>query len=932
MDNHSGEESAPDNTITPGMDWSEVEKWRIQSPGEAWGAIEASDHSLVEGRVSALLKLGGAGDLVCRPPEPLPIPEGSNAAQVWVHLPVPFERDHLPELVVLFDQDKECSLGRLDFQGWHLLHKLIGHLEIHAFAGLAIRGILAREEVEFVLDGLSFCPAPSAQLDEIPVDLSKVYSAPPSMQPTTEEEIDNSIEQDGISFLFEARSLSAVVHFIYTPIEGTFSDIELEINSSDPIKPAQDGGITIEMGGREWASNDETIERHFVSCEQVGDCVEARWQWKHGEELADFLYRFRIEGKSLVVELEGGNHKATGVSLGHVEEAIHPRLICIPYFNLGPNDPHILCTSGVFVSSLLDWYKSRASTLFAPTAEDGSPALILNGGCSYAPGSDGKRNALHERWVLTVSRRFDEVLPAIPVPQQIHDPADLRELIWYPIASLEPAEETYVEVYEHLLKLKQWGMDHLLVLHPPETWHDGDGNATLTLRAAAGKGGDDALSEYLDALPDLGYKYSLYTNYKDISPINEQWNPAQVALLPDGNLAPTKSGCYLFKPTRAMAVAAAHTASIVEKYQAPVIFLGDHASTPPWDRLDCDVRLEKPASFASTFYAEQAMLKAQAQQNLVVGEGGSHWLYPGLLRGYLARQTGPDPAQKPLLVDFALRNLHPLETDAGLGSPEQFFGGEIPAEEKRGNSRYLDRYLATTVAYGHAGCLPDFAEWGLPAVVKTYYLLQKLQTYYLGSPVASINYHYNGNLLDTTEALISGAHDHSQVRIVYENGLQVCVNGGWENNWTFEHAGETITLPPASFWAHAPDGLLVYSADTGSGRIDFARCPEYYYCDTRGTQMNMGPISLDGAALVRERKWEIDVYPIDCTAPIRVQPTKFWTDRRLPRLRLLAFRPEEDEPESLNPEMTENEVIFQQTEDFYLYRITLPEWMVEPGR
>ena len=38
-----------------------------------------------------------------------------------------------------------------------------------------------------------------------------------------------------------------------------------------------------------------------------------------------------------------------------------------------------------------------------------------------------------------------------------------------------------MEIYERLLTFKQWGMDHLLVNHPADTWHDGDGNTGLTL-------------------------------------------------------------------------------------------------------------------------------------------------------------------------------------------------------------------------------------------------------------------------------------------------------------------------------------------------------------------------------------------------------------------------------------------------------------------
>ena len=686
------------------------------------------------------------------------------------------------------------------------------------------------------------------------------------------------------------------------------------------------------MGGREWAANDDNIERHFVSCEQVGECVEARWQWKHGDELADFLYRFSIQGKSFIIELEAGNDKTTGVSLGHVEEALQPRLIGVPYFNLGANSPQILCTSGVFVSSLLDWYHSRASTLFAPLSADSQKELMLNGGCTYVPKSDGKRNPLHERWFITVSRQFEEVLPSVPVPKTILPQDTLKDLVWYPISNLAPSEETYVESYERLLNLKEWGLDQLLVIHPASIWCDNSSNSTLSLNAAPLKGGDDALSEYLEALVDLGYVFSLYSNYRDISPLNEKWSPDQAALSNDGNPAPTAPGAYLFKPSQALSSAAEHIASITSKFNSPSIFLGIHTASPPWERIDCDSRLEHAAGFLNTLYAEQNILASISRHTLAIGEGGSHWLYPGLLHGYTGRQSGSEPCKSPLLVDFALRFLHPLQIGAGLGSPEQFFGAKIPLDEKHSTSSYLDRYLATTVAYGHAAYLPAVEEWGLPTIIKTYYLLQKLQACYLAQKVNSIRYHQNGNYLDATEALISGSYEQSQVEISYENGLKIFVNGSWSDDWALEHAGETFNLPPASFWAHSPDGLLVYSADSGKGRIDYANCPEYLYCDTRGTQMDLGPISLDGAALVRHKEWEIDIYPLGCSGEIKVEPAYFWPDRRLPRLRLLGFKSEEEEAESLSPKITDKEVIFQQVEGFYKYRITLPEWMVEPGK
>ena len=283
-------------------------------------------------------------------------------------------------------------------------------------------------------------------------------------------------------------------------------------------------------------------------------------------------------------------------------------------------------------------------------------------------------------------------------------------------------------------------------------------------------------------------------------------------------------------------------------------------------------------------------------------------------------------------MDFDLRYLHPFQTDAGLGTPAEFLGRDLPADQKHSRSAFLDRYLAATVGFGHAGYLPEVEEWGLPAVVKTYYLLRKLQTYYLGNPVESIHYHYSGNLLETTEALISGAFEHSQVQITYANGLRIWVNAGAEAEWVIEHAETSFTLPPASFVARASDEFLAYSADAGSGRMDYAACPEYFYCDTRGVRTKMGPITLDGAALVLERKWQIDVYPMDCTGEIEVRPDYYWSQKRLPPLRLLAFKPDENEPQNVPHKASGEGVSFQPTQDAYMYRIALPEWMVEPGQ
>lgn len=772
-------------------------------------------------------------------------------------------------------------------------------------------------------------PRAAAAPDDHPLEGDA--TSPPSMYPTIHEEVETSIRKEGISYVFESRSVSAVVNFVYTPIDGTFSDIELEINNNEPINPADGGGISVEMGGSIWAADSEEVERHFVSCDHIGDTVEARWQWKLGEEQANFIYRLRISGKSLIVEVEGGNGKGTGLSLGRVTGALHPRLISIPYFNLGDNYPHILCTSGYFLASFVDWHYSSASSLYAPPPEEAQRLVQLNGGCSYASLADGKRNGFQERWLITASTQYEEVLPTLSTPDTGLSDA-LTDYIWYNIPYIDATDESYVELYENMRVLKLMGVDQLLINHPSETWHDGDGNASLALSGAEGKGGDDALAEYLEALSDLGFKTSLQTNYKSIATTNPHWSPELAAQLADGTPAPTGSGLYLLKQSSALALAPEHARTVIEKYHSDALYINEHAEAPPWVFNDFSRSAEATGCLTESYKLQRDILNALGQNGLAVGAGGNHWFYAGQLNGYLARMVGSDPSRIPPLVDFDLYNLHPIETDAGIGTIDQYFGTEIPQGEKHSRSAHLDRYLAATVAFGHAGLLPDQLEWGVATTIKSYFMLQELQKHYLRVPVSTIEYYHNDQFLSTNDALLAGGIADGQIRVVYDNGLQIHANLSWEQPWTVQRDETTYILPPGSFCAWNDEGLIVYSADTGSGHIDYASCADYLYVNTRGQQLQFGPVKLDGAAVVRERKWEIDVVPFDCQADIEIDVGQYWPDRKLPPLRLLAFKADAEEPDVYRADMEADRVTFKALEDAIMYRITLPEWMVEPGQ
>ena len=244
--------------------------------------------------------------------------------------------------------------------------------------------------------------------------------------------------------------------------------------------------------------------------------------------------------------------------------------------------------------------------------------------------------------------------------------------------------------------------------------------------------------------------------------------------------------------------------------------------------------------------------------------------------------AGGNPSELPALVDFDLFNLHSRHVNVGLGTIDEYFGNAIPQDGKNSRSTFLSRYLATTAAFGHATALPDVNEWGISTTVKAYFMLQKLQESYLGSPVSTVRYHQNGNFTSINDALHSGAVELGQLRIDYDNQTRIYANLG-SSPWEIEEGDQLYLLPAGSFWGSAEDGrVIAYSTETERGRIDYASCEDYLFIDAHGNPVEHGPIALDGAALVKERKWEIDVVTMDCKTPTVIDVGHLWPDRKLP--------------------------------------------------
>ncbi|MDO4557699.1 MAG: hypothetical protein Q4C47_01900, partial [Planctomycetia bacterium] len=217
----------------------------------------------------------------------------------------------------------------------------------------------------------------------------------------------------------------------------------------------------------------------------------------------------------------------------------------------------------------------------------------------------------------------------------------------------------------------------------------------------------------------------------------------------------------------------------------------------------------------------------------VYSEGNNHWYYVGLTDGNYGQDQAyagriPNGAW---IVDFDLMKMHPLGTSFGMGNPGMFYGDGV-WNGLRGEERVkaIDRFLAATIAFGHTGF---FVTESLPFAARSYFMLQQLQKRYASQPVHSIRYmDEHGTWLDTSFAIQSRAHQRNQLRIEYEDGLTIFVNGNPTEKMSVEYEGIERELPPNGWDARDPSQILVAAYHTAQG--DYVESPAYLYADGRG--------------------------------------------------------------------------------------------------
>jgi len=898
----------------PLVDFEDLTGWRVECK-DAEAKFEATREQQIWGEHVGKLTYratGSAPEVRILPPNPIPISGPFDALTLWCYgnnwgWATDPSTPHAGVTALFLDaagEEFSVFLYSVDWKEWFLLHRRLAPEQIQRvkqgarFKGLLITNGKNREDRVLYFDNLAvfteqfqpltFEARPLRGCTLLPGESAGANTGPGRLPfPTREqtilpcnltEQFTNSIKApmpgtaEAFALVYEGVDGRLTCHL--KPQTGTWSDLafdwEFPLRSgAGPqdqavchVQPCVDGGVYLETS--EGPVLPEKAE-HLGTGQNDGG-IQSRWRLSAHGVSAEVTYTYRLWSKSLVIEVSAPGGNVAEVRFGRALGAglRDPRLVTNPFYPAEGGRPAVLVSSTpdspLFLAGNADWYLSNGSILWAANSVS-AKGVTYNGGTRYLPLTNGKRNGCFERFFVTLSPRYEEVLPTIPNPASPWKRITGTHL-WRAHAASDRQRDASYWTEAH-----RYGITQMVVTDHETLWRDEGESFTFRTRAAPGKGGDQGAYDYARLMQDkLGFIYGPYNNFTDFAPVNEFWNFDMVARDPHNQLQHAWMRCYAPKPNRAVEYCARLAPQIQAKFHFSTAYCDVHTAVAPWHRVDYDPRVPGAGTFAAVFYAygEIMLLQKQAWHGPVYSEGNYHCFYMGLTDGNYGQDQSYHPAENPWLVDFDLRQMHPLGCNFGMGNLEMFYAN-VPQPRATPEQREaeIDRFLAATVAFGHPGFL--VMEGGYGHALRSYYMLQQLQSRYCLANADDIRYvTADGQLLDTSRAVAGGAFRRSQVVTRYADGTVTAANGSRTERLRCVAFGRKLDLPPNGYAGWTTDGALdVLSGDTQGHRCDYAATPAYVYVDGRGAFARFRRAAGDGLGVCRllpKGQYEIILY------------------------------------------------------------------------
>lgn len=538
--------------------------------------------------------------------------------------------------------------------------------------------------------------------------------------------------------------------------------------------------------------------------------------YRLGGEIVTLTVLAQLQRKSLVLDVSTDKPSVVDFDAGMWGPLFRRRAVTTPYYS---GQIYFLPRENLFVNAFLDWTGSNASSF------DGARA-------HYDALTSGSRAPLKERIVYAAAWNFDEVLPNVPNPASPYRAEMGGRLV------LDVWGGRYTNIANDLQRLAGYGIRNgYLIIH--DWQRDGYDNALPAhLPAAADKGGDEGMRSLVSTAKQLGYRVALHENYVDYYPNYEHFDENDIALDSHGQRqhawfnGGTGIQSFAVKPTAILRLASTQSPEIQHRYGSNANYLDVHSAVAPWFHVD-DRASEPGAGKFETVRRIHSDLWAYERNTFggpVTGEGNNHWYWSGLLDGVEAQfGAGWESNQgmaAPVMVDFDLLRIHPLQINHGMGYYERWWG--TPTWRGMPPMVVLDQYRMQEVAFGHAAFLGGATWNNLPFAWLEHHLVTPVARRYAAVSPTGIRYFVGGRWVDPTAAAKAGAWD--TVRVRYSNGLTVTAN-----NSNAPIAAGNVVLSPYG-WHASGAGVTAYTGVNGGAMVDYAETANSVFSNARSSR------------------------------------------------------------------------------------------------
>jgi len=629
-----------------------------------------------------------------------------------------------------------------------------------------------------------------------------------------------SVLKRGGMVVFRHEAADGTMEYRWTlpagPLDPPFGRIALRARMAGD-SPAE---VPLATGARlEWTGEARPVDSHWTRVSGGWICVRT---FAVDGVTAKLQASGRMVGRSLNLFVSCDRPVLRSVDFGGWGPVVRRREIPVPYYS---GRIHYLPAQNLFTGALLDWTVSDASS------HESARAL-------YEPLTDGSRSRVRERAVFTAAWHLPEVLPGIPNP-----PSPWRSEVGRRIV-LDIWGGRFEEIARGFQRLADYGIrDCVALVH---NWQRSGYDNALPAHVPANPelGGDPAMRALVAAGRRVGFLVALHENYVDYYPNYEGFDEQHVALDPAGRRVPawynpgTRIQSFAVKPNAILPLARTQSPEIHRRYGTSACYLDVHSAVPPWFHVDFRAGEDGAGTFRRVWEAHRELWRWERSVHggPVFGEGNSHWYWSGCLDGVEAQFGAGWPANQgrsaPLMVDFDLLRIHPLQVNHGMGYYERWWD--------QGSSltpplRVLDQYRMQEAAFGHAGFLGGSAWNVVPLAWLEHHLLTPVAARHAAARPAEIAFHVSGRWVDSSAAARAGRWE--RVRVRWDNGLVVTANSA-----AAPLRADGLLLPQFG-WSARGAGVRAWTATVGGVLADYAETRDSLFCSARNAaHWNLSPV------------------------------------------------------------------------------------------